>query len=199
MTTKKTNIEKYSLWKASRADKLIITAPILFLTCTTLIPSYYTWNTPLPSRNQIYHTTGILSYGGNNQSGHYPIITKKNGEKISFSCRFSSDSRHICLMDEQVLKNSHGKNAEVGWFWQKMSPISIKKRVIYLNIEGKSIIKKETTESAINKMKKKWKFDTLRFLVFSTILYSACRFILKKHHEYQVRISKEQQKGNDNE
>jgi hypothetical protein len=199
MKTKKTNIEKYSLWKASRTDKLTMIVPALFITYMNLILPYYSWNTQLPSKDQIHYTKGTLSYGGNNQSGHHPIITDKNGKKISFSCRFSSGTRHLCSMDEKHLKKSSGKNAEIGWFRQKTSPFSTQKRVLSLNIEGKPIIRSESTKEAIKKIKKNWRIDISIYLVVISLFYFGCRFILKKHHEYQIRINKEQQEKNNNE
>jgi hypothetical protein len=201
MKIKQINIEKYSLWKASRTDKIVIAVIFSFMTYTLLIQAYYEWSVSPPSKDEIYRTTGTLSLDGNKKSGYYPIITRENGETVYLSCRSRVGFRHLCLAneDEKTLKKSPKKNAEAAWFWQKTSPFSTQKRVLYLNAEGKKIIEKERTEKAINNSKKAWKFYISMYLIAIAAFYFGCRFILKRHHEYQIRINKEQQEKNDNE
>ena len=167
---------------------LLCLAAIVNYVYSILIPVFYILATQFPTDKDIHYTEGVFTYREVGRK-YYQIGVKTGRETEFFSCKQNYLGPHFCEIEkiyydqltEYLEKNNkrtnidlkpklyqqwQGKPAKIGWFSQRYSLLSIRRRVVQVIVDGKEVVKNESVKNIINKRKKNWFIDLIVSLPF---------------------------------
>ncbi|RLM17667.1 hypothetical protein BIY29_19020 [Brenneria alni] len=120
----------------------------------TSVPAYYAWVAEMPKEEEIHYTQGELVLRKNNKKG-IQLGLKRNNEVEYFSCEEILNVGHWgCDVNDDLLHDWSGKQAEIGWFYQPAYFFYSQRRLVQLKVEGDEKVSLETVAKRISSARK---------------------------------------------
>lgn len=149
-----------------RSGAWVFIPAIVFL---MMVPKFYVWIAEVPEADGLNKVEGTLVHKKISSRKGWKVGIRNGPEIHYFTCGYGSGAKHTCHANRAKLSDYEGlegANATVWWYEQPIYLFSEQKRLVRLDVSGRTIISRSDTQKDIRRHAQRAPWWVVAYILF---------------------------------